>query len=71
MNKINNNDLEVAHPLSGFSSTRFLVELKFGNVGFWGEGKTGEKTLSEHWLRERTKNKLNKNQSIDQERDFN
>ena len=34
MNKINNNDLEVAHPLSGFSSTRFLVELNFGNVGF-------------------------------------
>ena len=33
MNKINN-DLEVAHPQSGSSSTRFLVELEFGNVGF-------------------------------------
>ena len=34
MNKINNNNLEVAHPLSGSSSTRFMVELEFGNVGF-------------------------------------
>ena len=32
MNKINN-DLEVAHPQSGSSSTRFLVELEFRNVG--------------------------------------
>ena len=31
----------MAHPQSGFSSTWFLVELEFGNVGFWGEGKTG------------------------------
>ena len=30
----NNNDLEVAHPQSGSSSTRFLIELEFGNVGF-------------------------------------
>ena len=37
----NNNDLEVAHPQSGSSSTWVLVELEFGNVGFWGEGKTG------------------------------
>ena len=28
------NDLEVAHPQSGSSSTGFLVELEFGNVGF-------------------------------------
>ena len=35
------NDLQVAHPHSGSSSTWFLVELEFGNVGFWGEGKTG------------------------------
>ena len=27
-------DLEVAHPQSGSSSTRFLIELEFGNVGF-------------------------------------
>ena len=37
-----NNDLEVVHPAqSGSSSTWFLVELEFGSVGFWGEGKTG------------------------------
>ena len=29
-----NNDLEVAHPLGGSSSTLFVVELEFGNVGF-------------------------------------
>ena len=34
--KINNNndDLEVAHPQSGSSSTLFLIELEFGNVVF-------------------------------------
>ena len=51
-----NNDLEVAHPRSGSSSTWFLVELEFG---FWWEGKTGvpgEKPLA---ARERTNNKLN------------
>ena len=38
-NKIRN-DVEVAHPDSGSSSTWFLVELEFGNVGFfWGEGE--------------------------------
>ena len=36
-----NDDLEVAHPQSGSSSTLFLVELEFGNVGFCREGKTG------------------------------
>ena len=41
IDKLINNDLEVAHPQSGSSSTWFLVELEFGNVGFWGEGKTG------------------------------
>ena len=30
----NNNNLEVAHPQSRCSSTRFLVELEFENVGF-------------------------------------
>ena len=58
LNKMNN-DLEVAHPQSGSSSTWFLVELVFGNVGFWGEGKTGvpgEKPLG---AKERTNNKLN------------
>ena len=45
----NNNNLEVAHPQSGSSSARFLIDLEFGNVGFWGEGKTGVpgKNLSE------------------------
>ena len=33
------NELEVAHLQSGSSSTWFLIELEFGNVGFWGEGK--------------------------------
>ena len=38
-NNNNNNDdddddLEVAHPQSGSSSTRFLIELEFGDVGF-------------------------------------
>ena len=33
--------MEVAHPQSGSSSTRFLIRLEIGNVGFWGEGKTG------------------------------
>ena len=48
-----NNDLEVVHPLIGSSSTWFLVELEFENVGFWGEGKTG--VLG---AQERTNNKL-------------
>ena len=30
----NNNNLEVVHPQSGSSSTLFLIELEFGNVGF-------------------------------------
>ena len=30
----NNNDLEVAHPQNGSLSTRFLIKLEFGNVGF-------------------------------------
>ena len=53
------NDLQVAHPRSGSSSTWFLVVLEFRSVGFWGEGKTwapGEKPLG---TRERTNNKLN------------
>ena len=51
--------MEVAHLESGSSSTRFLVELEFENVGFSGEGKTGvprEKPLGE---KQRTNNKLN------------
>jgi len=61
-NKINtqiNNNLKVAHPLRGSSSTWFPVELEYENVGFWGEGKTrvpGEKPLGS---KERTNNKLN------------
>ena len=56
-----NNDLQVAHPHSGSSSTwyMYLVELEFRNVGFWREAKTGvpgEKPLG---VRERTNNKLN------------
>ena len=33
-NNNNDKDLEVAYPQSGSSSTRFLIELEFGNVGF-------------------------------------
>ena len=49
----NNND----HPQSYSSSTWFPVE--FGNVGFWGEGKTGVAGEKPPGARERTKNKLN------------
>ena len=42
------NDLEVAHPQSGSSSTWFLVELEFGNVGFWGDGKTEQRSKGEN-----------------------
>ena len=56
-NKINN-DLEVAHPQSGSSSTWFLVELEFGNDGFWGEGKTGVPGENPLGAKERTNNKL-------------
>ena len=55
----NDNDFEVAHPQSVSSSTLFLIELEFGNVGLWGEGKTGvpgEKALG---AKEKTNNKLN------------
>ena len=51
--------MELAHSHTGSSSTWFLVELEFGCVGFWGEGKTGVpggKTLG---AREGTNNKLN------------
>ena len=53
--------MEVAHPQSGSLSTWILVELEFGNSGFWGEGETGvpgEKPLG---AKERTNNKLNPN----------
>ena len=53
------NNLEVAHPQSASSSTWFLVEFEFENVGFWREGKTGvpgEKPLG---AKEKTNNKLN------------
>ena len=33
-NIVNDDDLKVAHPQSGSSSTRFLIKLEFGNVGF-------------------------------------
>ena len=59
-NNINdNNDLEVAHPQSGSSFTRILIELEFGNVGFWGEGKTGVPREKPLGAKGRTNNKLN------------
>ena len=33
-NNNNTNDLELAYSQRGSSSTRFLIELEFGNVGF-------------------------------------
>ena len=33
-NNNNDDDLRVAHPQSGSSSTRFLIKLESGNVGF-------------------------------------
>ena len=56
INKINN-DLEVAHPQSGSSSSWFLVELEFGNVGFWGDGKTWVRKEKPLEARERINNK--------------
>lgn len=35
------NNLEEANLHSRSSSTWFLVALEFGNVGYWGEGRTG------------------------------
>ena len=51
-------DWEVAHRHGGSSSTWYLVELEFGNVGFWGEGKTGvpEENLLSEQRREPTTN---------------
>ena len=47
----------VANPPSGSSSIWFLIELQFGNVGFWGKGKMGVPGEKSLWARERT-NKL-------------
>ena len=47
-NRFENNDLKVTYPLSGSSSTWFLLVFEFGNVGFCREGQTrvpGEKAL--------------------------
>ena len=55
----NNKDLEVAHPQSGSSSIRLLIKLEFGNVGFWGEGKTGVPAEKPLGAKEGTNNKLN------------
>ena len=49
----------MAPPQSGYSSTEIWIELEFGNVDFWWEGKTGvpgEKPLG---AEKRTNNKLN------------
>ena len=51
-------DLEVARPQSGSSCTWFLVELEFGNVGFWGEGKTGVQGEKPLGANKRTNSKL-------------
>ena len=56
MNK--NDDLELAHLQSGFPSSWFLVELEFGNAGFWREGKTGVPREKPLVAKERFNNKL-------------
>ena len=57
-NKYLYNYLEIAHPQSGSSSTRFLVELEFGNAGFLGEGKTGVLAEKPLGAKDRTNIKL-------------
>ena len=52
------NDLEVAHPQSDSSSTWFLMELEFGYIGFWREGKSGAPGEKPLGAKERSKNKL-------------
>ena len=56
-----NNDLEVAHPHSGSSSTWFLVKLEFSspNIGFWREGKTRVPREKPLVANKRTNKKLN------------
>ena len=49
----------MAPPRSGYSSTEFWIELEFGNVGFWGEGKTGVPGENPLGAEKRTDNKLN------------
>ena len=55
----NNKNFAVAPSQSGYSSTEIWIELEFGNVGFWGDGKSGvpgEKSLG---AEKRPNNKLN------------
>ena len=54
-----NQPLEVARPHSDPSFALFLVELEFGNVSFWREGKTGVPGEKPNRTREKTNNKLN------------
>ena len=49
----------VAAPRSGYSSTKFWNELEFGNVGFWGERKTGVPGKKPLGAEKRTNNILN------------
>ena len=51
--------MEVAHLQSGSSSTWFLVELEFGDIGFWGKGKSGVPGEKTSW------SKLNSHYGID------
>lgn len=53
INKNDNNNLEIAHPLSGSSSTWFMVMLVF-----WGVGKTGVPRVKSLQAKERTNIKL-------------
>ena len=57
--------MEVAHPHSGSSFTWLLVELEFGNVSFWGEGKTEVPREKPLGAKERTNNKLNPHNGVD------
>ena len=52
-------DLEATHPLSGTSSTWFLIELEFGNVGFRREETTGVPGETPLGAKEPNEEKLN------------
>lgn len=52
-------EISVAHPQTGSLSTVFLSELEFGNIGFYGERKTGGSPRKILGAGKRTNNKFN------------
>ena len=49
----------MAPPQSGYSHTEIWIELVFGNVDFWGEGRTGVSGEKPLGAEKRNNNKLN------------